>query len=50
MGTNYFGSVGGKPWGLGEIPESLSQIIWSSVYKVFCKVSVILVDYKKVGA
>lgn len=37
MGTSYFGGVVGKPLGLGEIPEYLSQIIWSSIYKVSVK-------------
>lgn len=44
MGTSYFCGLGGKPWGPGEILESSSLIIWSSIYKVLCKLSIILVD------
>lgn len=46
MGTSYFCGLGGKPWGPGEILESLSLIIWSSIYKVLCKLSIILVGLK----
>lgn len=46
MGTSYFCGLGGNLQGLGEILESLSQIIWSLTYKFLFKVLVILVDSK----
>lgn len=46
MGTSYFCGLGGKLQVFGEILESLSQIIWSLIYKFLYKVLVILVDSK----
>lgn len=34
MGTSYFCGLGRKLQGLGETLETLSQIIWSQIYKV----------------